>query len=58
MKMVILNDLKVKTQALGVPYTAFYFAFDCVEGNFDESFISRDLGNYYKRHSFPRTLES
>jgi hypothetical protein len=36
--MVILNDLKIKTQALGVPYIAFYFAFECAELNFDESF--------------------
>ena len=37
MKRMILNDLKNKPQAPGVPYTRFQCAFKCVQCNFDES---------------------
>jgi hypothetical protein len=50
---MILNDLKVKPKALEVPFTlrsnALLTAFGVI---LTRVFISRDFGNYYKRHSF------
>ena len=52
-KRMILNDLKVKPKALEVPFTLRYNALLTAFGVIlTRVFISRDFGNYYKRHSF------